>query len=284
MSGRPASPAVAADRGRVAVVARRWPCWLTAAPPRRRLASGSGVRLGRRPGAGTPAAAPRAALRRRRATRLDQRRRGLRLGRRLPGGSLSAINPGSKRPIAVETAGFPTDVSAGEDAAWLALADRGAVQRVSGTEGAAEPVEVAGFPFRVAAGEGSVWAMSQTSSSGSTPTRGEAGAAVELGGDLASIAAGEGAVWVVRRGDEVVKLDPESGERSASAEVPGAFSVAVGESAAGRSARSSGGSERHPDAHRSRRDPCRQAIPVAVGPWTSRRASGSSGCSSAGGS
>ena len=54
--------------------------------------------------------------------------------------------------------------------------------------------------------------MSQTSSSASTPTTGEVRAPVELGEDLAAIAAGEGAVWVVRGGDEVLRLDPETGD------------------------------------------------------------------------
>lgn len=146
-------------------------------------------------------------------------------------GTLQRINPASKRPIAVDVAGFPTDVSAGEGAAWLALADRGAVQRVTGDEGPGGPVDVAGFPFQIAAGEGSVWAMSQTSVERVDPSTEVADAPVELGGEVSAIAAGEGGVWVVRSNDEVLKLDPASGESSATVEVPGAFNVTVGESA-----------------------------------------------------
>jgi hypothetical protein len=147
------------------------------------------------------------------------------------GGSLSRINPGSKRPIVVETAGFPTDVSAGEDAAWLALGDGGAVQRVSGTEGASRSIRTGRFPFRIAAGEGAVWAMSEAEVERINPDTGEVGDLILLNGDLSSIAAGEGAVWVVRGGYEVVKIDPGTLEIAGSAEVPGAFSVATGESA-----------------------------------------------------
>ncbi len=146
-------------------------------------------------------------------------------------GTLKRINPDSKRPIAVEVAGFPTDVSAGEDAAWLALGDRGAVQRVSGTEGAGEPIDVAGFPFRIAAGEGSVWAMSQTSIEQVDPEAREVSQQLDLGLDLEAIAAGEGAVWVLTTNGKVLKLDPDTGDQSASAEVPGGFNVTVGESA-----------------------------------------------------
>ena len=146
-------------------------------------------------------------------------------------GNVQRINPGSKRPIAVETAGFPTDVSAGEGAAWLALADGGAIQRVTGTEGAGQPIRAAGFPFQVAAGEGAVWAMSRTSVERIDPSTEEVGEPLELGGDLASIAAGEGGVWVVRGGEEIVKLNPSDGSELESAEIPGAFNVTAGESA-----------------------------------------------------
>lgn len=146
-------------------------------------------------------------------------------------GTLQRINPGSKRPIAVDVAGFPTDVSAAEGAAWLALADRGAVQRVSGTEGAGNPIKVNDFPFQIAAGEGAVWAMSQTSVERIDPGTSSPGESVELDRDLAAIAAGEGGIWVVRGNNEVLKLDPSSGERSATIKVPGAFNVTVGESA-----------------------------------------------------
>lgn len=54
---------------------------------------------------------------------------------------------------------------------------------------------------------------------------------VELGGQGAAIAAGEGGVWVVRSNAQVLKLDPGSGETVKAVKVPGAFNVAVGESA-----------------------------------------------------
>jgi DNA-binding beta-propeller fold protein YncE len=148
-------------------------------------------------------------------------------------GTLSRINPASKRPIPVEPAGFPTDVSAAEGgSAWLALADRGAVQRVSATEGPAEPVEVGGFPFQVAAGEGAVWAMSQDTVERIDPQAGAVqGSAIPLEGDGSSIAAGEGGVWVTRSNRDLVRIDSGNGSIAAAAEVPGAFNVAVGESA-----------------------------------------------------
>ena len=146
-------------------------------------------------------------------------------------GTLSRINPRSKQPIRVELAGFPTGVSAGEGAAWVALADRGAIQRVTGTEGAGRPLEVAGLPFRIAAGEGSVWAMSEDSLERVDPVTQTVEEPVRPGGDLADIAAGEGAVWAVRADEEVLRLDPASGEESGGAAVPGAFAVATGESA-----------------------------------------------------
>ena len=54
---------------------------------------------------------------------------------------------------------------------------------------------------------------------------------LDLGLDLEAIAAGEGAVWVLTTNGKVLKLDPDTGDQSASAEVPGGFNVTVGESA-----------------------------------------------------
>ncbi len=146
-------------------------------------------------------------------------------------GVLNRINPASKKPIPVEPAGFPTDVSAaGKGSAWLALADAGAVQRVTATEGAAEPVKVGAFPFQVAAGEGALWAMSQDSVERvDLESGGVDDPPIALDGDGSSIAAGVGGVWVSRSNREVVRIDPEGGSISAVVKVPGAFNVAVGE-------------------------------------------------------
>jgi len=145
------------------------------------------------------------------------------------------INPRSDSPHELRAGGFPTDVAAGEGAAWLALPDRGAVQRVTSRGVPAEPERIDGFPFQLVAGEGAVWAMSQKtverldSSSGvpdpdSSPTR--------LQGSGSDIAAGEGWVWVTRGNREVVRISPEDGELDdASANVPGAFNLTVGEGA-----------------------------------------------------
>lgn len=92
-------------------------------------------------------------------------------------------------------------------------------------------MEVAGFPFQVAAGEGAVWAMSQSSVERVDPESEDVADPVKLGGQAAAIAAGEGGVWVVRSNQQVLKLDPESGETDAAVEVPGAFNLTVGESA-----------------------------------------------------
>ena len=127
-------------------------------------------------------------------------------------GTLKRIHPQSERPVRVEAAGFPTDVSAGEGAAWLALPDRGAVQRVT-VEGPGEPIKVRGFPFQVAAGEGAVWAMSQKSVErvDASPPGNLDGPPMSLGGNGSAIAAGEGWVWVARANREVVRIRPRSG-------------------------------------------------------------------------
>ena len=147
-------------------------------------------------------------------------------------GTLRRIRPGSERPVDVEASGFPTDVSADADAAWLALPDRGAVQRVTVT-GPEEPVRAMGFPFQIAAGEEAVWAMAQRAVSRVDPGGGPVAAPIPLGGNGAAIAAGEGWVWVARGNREVVRIDPDSGELSQrGAQVPGVFNVTAGESAA----------------------------------------------------
>lgn len=148
-------------------------------------------------------------------------------------GTLKRIHPQSERPVRVEAAGFPTDVSAGEDAAWLALPDRGAVQRVT-VEGPGEPIKVRGFPFQVAAGEGAAWAMSQKSVErvDASPPGNLDGPPMSLEGNGSAIAAGEGWVWVTRANREVVRIRPSGGQPERVAEIPGAFNVAVGESAA----------------------------------------------------
>lgn len=150
-------------------------------------------------------------------------------------GKAVRINPRSESRFEFQARGFPTDVAAGEGAAWLALPDRGAVQRVPPRGGLAEPERTVGFPFQIAAGEGAVWAMSQKTveridpSSGgpdpdSSPTR--------LQGPGSDIAAGDGWVWVSRGNREVVRISPEDGELDdASATLPGAFGVTVGEGA-----------------------------------------------------
>ena len=149
-------------------------------------------------------------------------------------GTLQRIHPQSDRPVDVEAAGFPTDVSADRNAAWLALPDRGAVQAVT-VRGPGNPVKVQGFPFQIAAGEGAAWAMSQKSverveASGSEGT--VDGAPIALEGDGSAIAAGEGFVWMTRNNREVVRITA-AGDSSAerTAEVRGAFSITVGESA-----------------------------------------------------
>ena len=104
-------------------------------------------------------------------------------------------------------AGFPTDVSAGEAAAWVALPDRGEVEWV-GTTG---PIH----------------------SSGSIRRRGAlTGQPTQLHGAGSDIAAAEGWIWVTRSNRAVVRISPDDGELSDSeAGVPGAFNIAVGESA-----------------------------------------------------
>jgi streptogramin lyase len=148
-------------------------------------------------------------------------------------GSLQRINPRSLRVRNEPVAGFPIDVAAGEGAGWVAYPDTGTVQRVDARR-PGEVIEVSGFPFEVAAGEGAVWAMSQKTVERIDPGTGESeGSPTRLGGSGASIAAGEGWVWVARRNREVVRISPDDGELSTTvAEVPNAFSVTTGESAA----------------------------------------------------
>ena len=148
-------------------------------------------------------------------------------------GSLQRINPRSLRVRGEPVAGFPIDVAAGEGAGWVAYPDTGTVQRV-GPRRPSEVIEVDGFPFEIAAGEGGVWAMSQKSVERIDPGTSEPdGSPIRLSGSGASIAAGEGWVWVARGNREVVRISPDDGEISNTiAEVPNAFSVTTGESAA----------------------------------------------------
>jgi streptogramin lyase len=129
-------------------------------------------------------------------------------------------------------AGFPTDVSAGEAAAWVALPDRGEVEWV-GTTGPIHLQEVRGFPFQIAAGEGAVWAMAQKTVERLDPATGRPdGQPTQLHGAGSDIAAAEGWIWVTRSNRAVVRISPDDGELSDSeAGVPGAFNIAVGESA-----------------------------------------------------
>jgi DNA-binding beta-propeller fold protein YncE len=149
-------------------------------------------------------------------------------------GTMKRIHPESERPIAVEPAGFPTDISAGVSAAWLALPDRGAVQAVT-VKGPADPIKVSQFPFQIAAGEGGAWAMSQNSVeriTASGPDGDLDGPPIKLGGDGSGIDAEYGHVWAIRDNRDVVRLNPE-GDLSfeQTAEVRGAFGITSGESA-----------------------------------------------------
>jgi streptogramin lyase len=147
-------------------------------------------------------------------------------------GTLKRVNPRSLVPTGIPVAGFPTDVSAGEGAAWVALPDQGAVQRVA-ANGPGQPQKVPGFPFQLAAGEGAVWAMSQKAVERLNPATGQPEEhPTQLHGSGSDIAAGAGWVWVTRSNRDVVRISPDDGELSDSeAGAPGAFNVAVGESA-----------------------------------------------------
>jgi streptogramin lyase len=147
-------------------------------------------------------------------------------------GTLKRVNPRSLVPTGIPVAGFPTDVSAGEGAAWVALPDQGAVQRVA-ANGPGQPQKVPGFPFQLAAGEGAVWAMSQKAVERLNPATGQPEEhPTQLHGSGSDIAAGAGWVWVTRSNRDVVRISPDDCELSDSeAGAPGAFNVAVGESA-----------------------------------------------------
>jgi streptogramin lyase len=148
------------------------------------------------------------------------------------GGTLKRLDPESGQPTGIPVAGFPTDVGAGEGGVFVTLPDRGAVQRITGARAEA-PVRVQGFPFQIAAGEDAAWAMSQDTVERIDASSGRPdGEPISLDGPGSSIAAGEGSVWVTRANREVVRISPEGGEISGSpAAAPGAFSVAVGDSA-----------------------------------------------------
>jgi streptogramin lyase len=138
------------------------------------------------------------------------------------------LNPASDRPIPVEPAGFPTDVAADDEAAWLALPDRGAIQRMTGDGGAERPIELDDFPFGIAVGEGGIWTLSERMIERVDPASGESdGPATKVPG-ASAIAAGESAVWVLRRGS-IVRLDPGTGEVDGEPiPAPGAVDVAAG--------------------------------------------------------
>jgi Protein kinase domain len=133
--------------------------------------------------------------------------------------------------LAAPLPGRPTDVVAAGDTAWVATVDSTSVTGVSArTRSISRTVPLRGSADAVAVGEGSVWVADGRRGVVSRIAAGyervaqripvpAAERAAEPSGRLqaprASLAVGGGAVWLTNGSEELVRIDPETGETSA---------------------------------------------------------------------
>jgi hypothetical protein len=143
--------------------------------------------------------------------------------------SVGAVDAGtSELALAAPLPGRPTDVAAAGETAWVATVDSTSVTGVSArTRSITRTVPLRGSADAVAVGEGSVWVADGRRG---VVSRIEAGyervaqrirvpasdEAAQPSGRLqaprASLAVGGGAVWLTNRSEELVRIEPETGE------------------------------------------------------------------------
>lgn len=129
----------------------------------------------------------------------------------------------------VPTGGSPSEIEATQNGVWVAVSDdarSGRLLRIDPEKGeVVAEIETPGIPGSVAVDEeaGDVWALSLDQTRSSTryendrllridPSENEISGSFRVEGGVSDVVASEGLVWVSRADNEVVRIDPGSGE------------------------------------------------------------------------
>ena len=158
---------------------------------------------------------------------------------RLGGNSLGAVNLSTGQLTAAVTLGSsPNAVASGAGSVWVALSNRGVVERIDPTTNTVQQtIVVGGGPAAIAVGGGFVWVVQSLAGSvvqiDPRANGGQRVATIPVGNGPSGIAYGLGGVWVANSVDKtVVRIDPATGARGAPISVDaGADAIAVGDGA-----------------------------------------------------
>jgi YVTN family beta-propeller protein len=157
----------------------------------------------------------------------------------LAGNSAGAVDLSTGRLVdSVPLGASPNAVASGSGSVWIAMSNRGVVERIDPTTNQVEQtIVVPGGPSSVAVGDGLVWvAESLAGNVAEIDPKANGGQLVDtitVGNGPTGVAYGLGGVWVANSVDRtVVRIDPATGTTSAPIPVDaGADSVTAGDSA-----------------------------------------------------
>ena len=157
----------------------------------------------------------------------------------LAGDSLGVVDLSSGRILAsVPLGSSPNAVATGAGSIWVALSNRGVVERVDPTTNTVQQtIVLKGSPSAIAVGGGFVWVAESLAGKvvqiDPNANGGQKVASIPVGNGPTGIVYGLGAVWVANSVDNtVVRIDPATGAKSAPISVDaGADAIAAGDGA-----------------------------------------------------
>jgi ABC-type transport system substrate-binding protein/DNA-binding SARP family transcriptional activator/streptogramin lyase len=158
---------------------------------------------------------------------------------RLGGDALGVFDLSSGRIVASVPLGSAPDAAAfGAGSVWVALSDRGVVERIDPTTNTVQQtIVLQGGPSAIAVGGGFVWVAETLAGKvveiDPRSNGGQKVASIPVGNGPTGIAFGFGAIWVANSVDgTVVRIDPATGATSAPIDVDaGANAIATGDGA-----------------------------------------------------
>jgi YVTN family beta-propeller protein len=157
----------------------------------------------------------------------------------LAGNSAGAVDLSTARLVeSVPLGASPNAVAAGAGSVWIAMSNRGVVERIDPTTNQVQQtITVPGGPSSLAVGDGLVWVAESLAGKVAEIdpklNGGQVTGKITVGNGPTGVAWGLGGVWVANSVDRtVVRIDPASGRTSAPISVDaGADSIAVGNGA-----------------------------------------------------
>ena len=130
-------------------------------------------------------------------------------------GSVSRIDPGTRKVITIKVGQTPSGVAVGEGAVWAANNGDDTVSRIDpATNRVKATIPVEALPAGVAVGEGAVWVVSNGPTPGIVsridPATNRVVATIPVESRPQNVAVGAGYVWVANGGHEGSRIDPAS--------------------------------------------------------------------------